>query len=311
MQMLWKFHIVPGHLYGHQGCLCRMFHTSPWHVLDLTCWCQVAYFYFRYLDANLFVHMLWMLQVFRIFPGHLPGQQGCFSGFSSHPQNMYYICMCCWLILFWRFTWQFICAHALDAPGIPHFPRTTGVVLFRFSGHYIMQMLLAFLGHLPGHCGLFLSGFCTSCRCSGNSAFSWAIYPDTGVVIFRFSAHYIMQMFQFFLRHLHGHGAFFSGFSAHYIMQMFRFFSGHLHRHRGCFFQVFHTVETSDIIVPGSSSHSHQDIPGFGLSLVPFRIDGLGHQWNYWLYGHSNRLGIPGPDFGSIGTDMHWSHLLY
>ena len=95
MQMLRKFHIVPGHLYGHQGCFCQMFRTSPWHVLDLTCWCQVAYFYFGDLDANLFVNMLWMLQVFRIFPGRLPGQQGCFTGFSAHPQNMYYICMCC------------------------------------------------------------------------------------------------------------------------------------------------------------------------------------------------------------------------
>ena len=29
MQMLWKFSIVPGHLYGHQGCFCQMFRTSP------------------------------------------------------------------------------------------------------------------------------------------------------------------------------------------------------------------------------------------------------------------------------------------
>ena len=141
-----------------------------------------------------------------------------------------------------------------------------------------MQMLRGFSGHLPGHWGLFFLGFCTSCRCSENSAFSWAIYPDTGVVIFGFSAHYIMQMFQFFLRHLHGHEVFFFGFSAHYIMQMLRFFSGHLHRHRGCFFRVFRTVETSDIIVPRPSSHSHQDIPGFSPSLVPLRIDSLGHQ---------------------------------
>ena len=56
----------------------------------------------------------------------------------------------------------------------------TGVVPFRFSGHYIMQILRVFLGHLPGHCGLFFWGFCTSYRCSGNSGFSWAIYPDRG-----------------------------------------------------------------------------------------------------------------------------------
>ena len=88
-------------------------------------------------------------------------------------------------------------------------PGQQGLFFSGFSGHYIMQMLRGFLGHLPGHWGLFFLGFCTSCRCSENSAFSWAIYPDTGVVIFGFSAHYIMQMFQFFLRHLHGHEAFF------------------------------------------------------------------------------------------------------
>ena len=128
--------------------------------------CVANIFYFGDLTANLFVHMPWMLQEFRISPE----QQGLFfSGF-------------------------------LDT------------TLCRCSG--VSQDIY------PDTGGCFFSAFCTSCRCSGNSAFSWAIYPDTGVVIFGFSAHYIMQMFQFFLRHLHGHGVFFSGFSAHYIMQM-------------------------------------------------------------------------------------------
>ena len=238
MQMLRKFCIVPGHLYGQ-------FVSDVPHI-PVTCIgfdMPVAYFYFRDLDANLFGHMLWMLQVFRIFPGHLPGQQGFFSGFSAHPQNMYYIWMCCWHILFWRFSCQFICAHALDAPGIPHFPRTLiwtpglfflgfahipgtctaflHVVGLLYFGYlviklymYILQMLqkfCIFLGHLPGHGGLFFSGFpdttscrcssfswdiypdtmvvfsgcCTSCRCPGNSAFSWDIYTGMGVVFFR------------------------------------------------------------------------------------------------------------------------------
>ena len=41
-QMLWKFHIVPGHLYRQQGFFCQMFQTSPGHVLDL--YMSVAYF---------------------------------------------------------------------------------------------------------------------------------------------------------------------------------------------------------------------------------------------------------------------------
>ena len=107
---------------------------------------------------------------------------------------------------------------------------------------------------------------CTSCRCSGNSAFSWDIYLDTGffffgfpnttswrcsgfswdiyphtrIVCFRFS--YSLQMlwkFRIFLGHLPGHGGCFLGLSEHYIMQMLQFFLGHLPGHQRCFLSGF------------------------------------------------------------------------
>ena len=112
----------------------------------------------------------------------------------------------------------------------------TGVVFLRCSRHYIMQMLRFLLGHfsafsldiypdmgilffwvfctlyhadapvffgtLTQTLGLLFSGFCTCCRCSGNSAILWDIYLNTGVVFFAFFEHYIMQMLRTVLGHL-------------------------------------------------------------------------------------------------------------
>ena len=72
-----------------------------------------------------------------------------------------------------------------------------------------------FFGTLTQTLGLLFSGFCTCCRCSGNSAFLWDIYLNTGVVFF--------------------------GFFEHYIMQMLWTVLGHLLRLQGCFFWAFRT----------------------------------------------------------------------
>ena len=42
-----------------------------------------------------------------------------------------------------------------------------------------------FLGTFTQTPGLFVSGFCTACRCSGNSTFSWDIYLDMSIVFFQ------------------------------------------------------------------------------------------------------------------------------
>ena len=54
-------------------------------------------------------------------PRHLYTHESPFSSFSAHPQDMYYLCICCWRISFWIFNRQFSCANPADAPGIPQF----------------------------------------------------------------------------------------------------------------------------------------------------------------------------------------------
>ena len=89
---------------------------------------------------------------------------------------------------------------------------------------------LTFLGTFTGTWGLFFLGFLhtTSSRCS---SFSWDLYVDMGVVFFRFSTHYIIQML--------------------------RCFSGHCPGHRGCFFWVFSTGN-----VPGQRGCFLSGFPG-------------------------------------------------
>ena len=186
----------------------------------------------------------YIIQMFQFLLGHLCRHGGFFSLGFLHTTS----CRCS------GFAWDI-------------YPDM-GVGFFRISAHYIIQMLQLFLGQLHRYGGCFFSGFLhtTSCRCS---RFSLDIYPDTGVVIFRFSGHYIMQMLRVFLGHLPRHcGLFFLGFvhpadaleslhfcgpftqtevvifglSTHYIMQMLRTFLGHLPGHQGCSFGVFRTV---------------------------------------------------------------------
>ena len=192
-----------------------------------------------------------MLREFRIFPGHFPGHPGCFFGFFTHPWDMYCILTCGWPMLFQIFSHQIMCVHPADALKIPDFPGTFTPRWGCFFWVLVHPEDAPEIPHFPGTFtqtqGFFLSGFLdtTSCRCSG---FSWDIYPDTGVVLFRFSGHYIMQILWVFSGHLPGHwGLFFFRFL--YILQMlwkFRIFLGHLPRHRGCYFRVFRTLHHAD-----------------------------------------------------------------
>ena len=204
-----------------------------------------------------------MLREFCIFLGHIPKQQGCFSQvfhtsprhvlhfymwlshFISDIESSNYMCTSCGCSENSAFSWDIY--PDTGVVFFSDFPDTTSC---RCSG-FFQDIFLHCPGTFTWTPGLLFLGFSRFCRCSGNSTFSWDIYLDMGL--------------------------FFSSFPDN-IMQMPQLFSGHIHRHRGCFFRVFHTVETSDIIIPRPSSHSHKVIPGFSPSLVPLHIDGLGCQ---------------------------------
>ena len=226
-----------------------------------------------------------MLREFHIFLGHFPGHPGCFFGFSRHPWDMYCILTCGWPMLFQIFSHQIMCVHPADALKIPDFPGTFTQTWGCFFWVLVHPEYAPEIPHFPGTFtqthfpgtftltqGFFLSGFphTTSSRCSG---FSWDIYPDTGVVFFGYAAHYIIQLLQLFLEHLHGRGScffqvfhtlhhpdapvslgtftwtwwvFFSGLSTHYIRQMLWFCLGHLPGHGSWFFRDFHTLHHPD-----------------------------------------------------------------
>ena len=157
-----------------------------------------------------------------------------------------YLCTCCGCSRYSTFSWDIYLDSRVVLVDFLHIPRTCTTFACVANIFYFGDLAANLFVHMPwmlrefrispGQQGLFFSGFldttscrcsrvsqdiylntvvcffsgfCTSCRCSQNSTFSWAIYPDTGVVIFGFSGHYIMQMFQLFLRHLHGHEVFF------------------------------------------------------------------------------------------------------
>ena len=198
---------------------------------------------------KLFVYIMQMLW---IFLGHLPRHLS--FGFSAHPQDMYCILTCGWPVLFQIYSDQIMCVHPADALKIPHFPGT-----FMWTWGCCFWVLVhpedaPEIQHFPRTFtqtqGFFLSGFpdTTSCRCS---VFSWDIYLDTGVVLFRCSRHYIMQILWVFSGHLPGHWGLFL-FRFLYILQMlwkFCIFLGHLSRHRGCYFRVFRTLHHADASV--------------------------------------------------------------
>ena len=120
LQMLQKFHIFPGHLYTHES----HFSSCSAHPQDMYYLCTAhvpVIFYFTYLATNSGVNILQMLQKFHIFPGHLYTHESPLSCFSAHPQNMYYLCICCWRISLRIFNCQFSCANPADALGILHF----------------------------------------------------------------------------------------------------------------------------------------------------------------------------------------------
>ena len=142
--------------------------------------------------------------------GHVPGQRGCFSQ-------------------------VFQTLHHADAPiafgtlfciFLGHLPKHGHSFFWVFCTLYHTDAPV-FFGTLTQTLGLLFLGFCTCCRCSGNSAFFWDIYLDMGVVFF--------------------------GFFKHYIMQILWILLGHLLRHQGCFFWVFCTS-------PGHVTHFYMAV---------------------------------------------------
>ena len=177
--------------------------------------------YFGYLVIKLCVYILQMLLKFQIFLGHLPGRGVVFLGFGTSyrcSKNSTFS----WDIYpdTGFFFWVFRTLHHADAPD--------------------------FLGTFTQTQGLFFSVilYTTSSSCS---SISWDIYTDLGVVFFRV------------FRTLHHPDApvslgtftwtwwfFFSGLSAHYIMQMLQFCLEHLPGHGTWFFRDFHTLHHPD-----------------------------------------------------------------
>ena len=210
MQMLW---FCLGHLPGHGGWLFRVFCTlhhpdAPAFLRTFTSTWGLFFFGF---SAQYIMQMLWFCL------GHLPGHRGCFLRVFH---TLHHADAPVFLGTFTRtwgfFFWVFRTLHHADAPALLRTFTWTWGWFFRVFGTLHHADALGFLRTFTRTLGVVFFGFCTSCRCSGNSAFSWAIYPDTGVVIF--------------------------GFSTHYIMQMLWNFLGHLPGHQGCFFGVFRTV---------------------------------------------------------------------
>ena len=239
-----------GNLSGHRGCFFQVFctlHRPVASVLFRTFIQTQGLFFFLgfphtassscsgfaqdiYPDAGVGLFRLsahYIIQSLQFCSGYLPRHRSwLFRGLCTlhHPVA---------LVLLGTFTW-------------------TGVVFFRFSANYIVQLLCFCSGHLPGQ-GLFFSGFLQT-TLSSCSAFARDIYLDTGVGFFGFSAHYIIQSLRLCSGYLPGHrswlfrvfhtlhhpdapaflgtftctwGLFSFGFSAHYIIQLLRCFSGH------------------------------------------------------------------------------------
>ena len=131
--MLHKFCIVLEHLYRHQGCF---FSDIP-HISGtcITFLHVSGIFYFNHLAPKLFVHILWMLWKFCIFPKHLNEHQGCFL------LDILHISRTC--ITFVHLGDIFHFGHSK----IPH-----------FSGTFIWTLGLSFLNivHILGTCLTFV-----------------------------------------------------------------------------------------------------------------------------------------------------------
>ena len=197
-----------------------------------------------------------------------------------------YLCTCCGCSTYSAFSQDIYLDSRVVLVDFPHIPRTCTTFACVANIFYFGDLPTNLFVHMPwmlqefrispGHQGLFFSGFLdtTSCRCS---RVSQDIYLDT----VHFGFLYIVQMlwkFCIFVGHLPRHrGCYFRVFHTPHHADVPIFLEPFTWTW-GCFFRVFHTVETSDIIFPRSSSHSHQDIPGFSPSLVPLRIDSLGRQ---------------------------------
>ena len=153
--------VLLGTLPGHRSWFFRDFHTlhHPDAPAFLGTFTQTWGLFFFGFSTH------YIMQMLRIFLGHLPGHRGC--SFQV-----------------------FMTLHHAYPPGfLRTFTRTLWVVFFGFL--YILQMLWKFhifLGHLPRQ-GLLFLGFphTTSYRCSG---LSWDIYLDTRAVFLGFSAQY-------------------------------------------------------------------------------------------------------------------------
>ena len=156
-----------------------------------------------------------MLRKLCIVLGHLPGNQGSFFGCSAHHTCLwhvlyFYLCVTYW---FRTFTHRIICVHPADTPKIPHFPGT-----------------------LPGHQGCFCPVFCIS---------SWASYPDTRVIFFRFPAH-AQDMYCIFTCVGHIYSEYLPTKLFVYMLQMLqtlRIFPGTVTQTPGLFLWVFCTSQ--------------------------------------------------------------------
>ena len=256
LKMLQKFHIFLGWLPVHRGFLPSGFpHTT-------SCRCS-EFSWDIYPDTGVV-----FFQLFRtLHHPAAPAFLGTFTQtwelfFSGFPHTTSSSCSSfSWdiytdMVVF--FLWAFCTLHHADAPvllgtftqtqelfflGVPHTTSSscsgfawdiypdTGVVLFRFSGHYIMWMLRIFLGHLTGHRGcsfpVFMTlhhayppGFLRTFTRTLWVFFFWVFvhpadaleiphfpgpFTQTGVVIFGISTHYIMQMLRTFLGHCFPH----------------------------------------------------------------------------------------------------------
>ena len=111
-------------IFAHIESFCFRCSAHPWDMYYIcTCGCHILFWEFSHQficahPANASDILHWPRTSIST-PGLF------FFRFYTYCHDMYYICTCCWYILFQIFSHQYSCAHPADASENPHFSRTS------------------------------------------------------------------------------------------------------------------------------------------------------------------------------------------